>query len=387
MIELKNFSDKKRAALLRKAVLLFFLAGIALSFNLWISERNFPMAPVFSSITFLKFPVDYILLFLLLLALGINFFRWKNSINLFAIGILFVLLLQDQNRWHPWVYIYFLFLIIFSLPQKAGSSPLLYFRIIIIGVYTWSGIHKLNVHFIDSTVHSILTEFVGMSNEQTITNYKSLGYLIPVIELGIAAFLWFPKRRNLAVYLVAVAHIFIMLYLSPLGIDTNFVVYPWNLAMIIIVFLVFYNTTDKIELKLSIKKDRKILAFILLTWIMPGLNFLGLWDHYLSFSLYSGKSNGYFIAIAEGQLSKLDKDLSPYYMPVKNMQGGRIISVNRWAVGEMNIPFNPETRIFKKIAKEFCELGIEEDQISFLEIKPPFNKGIVIRYTCKDLEK
>jgi hypothetical protein len=383
---LKNLPGEKRIILLRKTTLFFFLAGIVLSFKLWISDRSFPMAPVFSSFTFLKSPVDHIFISLLILALGINFFRWKNSINLFAILILFVLLLQDQNRWHPWVYIYFLFLIIFSLPQKPGNSPLLYFRIIITGVYAWSGIHKLNANFIDSTFNSVLTAFSGISDKQTINDLEPLGYLIPVIEISIAVFFWLPKLRNIAVWLVALSHIFILLYLSPLGIDDNSVVYPWNFAMILIVFLLFYNTTDKIELKFSVKKDPKILAFILLTWIMPGLNFFGLWDHYLSFSLYSGKSNAYFIVVAEDQLSKIDK-LNPYYVPSKNFQGGKVISVNHWALEEMNVPFYPERRVFKKTAQIFCDFGIPAEKIYFLEMKPPFGKGIFIKYTCKDFEK
>lgn len=387
---MKNLADEKRIYLLKKTILFFFLAGIALSFKLWISDRNFPLAPVFSTHQFLNFPIDHVFAFLLLLALGINLFYWTNGINLFAIAILFILLLQDQTRWQPWVYIYFLFLLLFSFTEKIPGRQnhlLTYLRVVTIGIYFWSGVHKLNPNFLDITFENILTHFLWFKDVNFISTIKPFGYFIPVVEIGISIFLFFPKSRNLAVYFVIITHLFILVYLSPLGIDSNSVVFPWNVAMIFIVFFLFYNAEEKIDLKNIIKKDLMLISVLLLTWMFPVLSFFGFWDNYLSFDLYSSKSDEYYIVIAEDQLNKVDKKLKPYYLPARETQGGKIINMNRWALEEMNVPFYPQSRAFKKAAKAFCKFGIPEDKLYFLELTPPLKKPTITRFTCNDLEE
>jgi hypothetical protein len=120
---------------------------------------------------------------------------------------------------------------------------------------------------------------------------------------------------------------------------------------------------------------------------MPVLNFFGLWDTYLSFSLYSGKINAFYIAVEDNELGKIDKRLNQYFIRIDGLQGGKIIGVNEWAVGELNVPFYPETRNLKKIGTHFCKLGIPDDKLFFLEFELPFEKGIFKRFTCKEVAK
>jgi hypothetical protein len=383
---LKTISEEKRLAFIRKIVLFFLLIGIFLSFKLWTSDRIFPLLPVFDKIPLLIYPFDYLFIFSLILLLCINLFYWKNRINLFVIAILSVFFIQDQNRWQPWAYIYFMFLILFSFSGKSENKQrnlLFYFRIIIIGIYLWSGIHKLNSNFIDETFEMILTRFLSLQEEQLINSLKPLGYCIPLVEIAISIFLFLSKLRDIGVYLAIISHIFILLYLSPLGVNDNFVVYPWNIAMITIVFFAFYRTTDKLEI-LRNKPDLRTVLILFLIYIFPGLNFFNLWDNYLSFSLYSNKTDNYYIIIEETQLDKIDKRMVPYFLPIEGLKGGKIIDIGKWSAKELNVPFYPEKRTFKKVAKQFCRLGIRDDQLYFLELKSS-EKGKYIRYTCKDI--
>ncbi len=387
---MKKLTDDKRIALTRKTIIFFFLIGILLSFKLWISKRDFPLAPVVDGFRTLLFPFDYILAFLLILGLGWSFFDNRKPVNIFVISILTFLFLQDQNRWQPWAYIYFLSLILFALPGKINNNQnnlLTCSRIIMIGIYFWSGIHKLNLNFLDVTYENILREFFGFKDVTFINSIKPLGYVIPLTEICIGIFLCFPKLRNAAVYMAIASHLFILGYLSPLGINSNSIVFPWNVAMIVIVFILFYKTTDKLELKQKLKHNFRIPVIIILTWILPALNFFGLWDNYLSFSLYADKGDEYYIVIAEGQLNKIDKDLSQYYLPADGLQGGQIINLGKWSMQELNVPFYPERRTFKKVAKSFCKFGIEEDKLYFLELAPPLSKGKVTRFTCGSLDE
>jgi hypothetical protein len=367
----------------RKTITVFFLAGILMSFRLWTADRVFPLLPVSDVFLFVRYPFDYILAFLLIGGLCLGFFFEKKSITWITLAILMLLLLQDQNRLQAWVYLYALFLALFALLQKNNRETiLLCARIIIIGIYIWTGIHKFNPAFIDVTWNSILHEFLKIRNESFPVNPMPFGYIVPLVEITSGLMLCFPKTRNAGVWMIITTHLFILVYLSPLGINTNSVVYPWNIAMMALVFVLFYRTKDKLEF--FQKSSAGVYATMIVAWLLPLLNFFGLWDHYLSFSYYSSKQSMYYVAVADEELNKLDPSLKSYFIPSKRLTGGVVIDVNKWSLGELNVPFYPEKRTFKILARSFCNYGIDEESIYFLQLPPPFKKGTYIKYTCKD---
>ncbi len=115
------------------------------------------------------------------------------------------------------------------------------------------------------------------------------------------------------------------------------------------------------------------LFIVILAWISPALNFVECWDNYLSFSFYSAKVNSYYIAIEENELVKIDKRLNKFFVQIKGLSGGQIIDLNKWSMSELNVPFYPETRVFKKICNSFCELGIGDEKLIFLEVEQPLS--------------
>jgi len=382
-VRMKTLSNETRISLARKIIILFFLCGIFLSFNLWTTDRVFPLLPVFGNTPLIGYPFDYVLAFALIAGLCIGFFKWPKWISLATLSILLILLLEDQNRLQAWVYIYLLCLLVLAVPQRSAdgqSNILLYLRILIIGMYIWSGIHKLNPHFIVVTWTSILTDLFGITDEQSLKSLAMFGYCIPLIEIVFGFLLFFPKTRNTAVVLAATAHVFILVYLSPLGIDSNTVVYPWNFAMIGIVFVLFYGTTERFALVQYIRSNYRVSIVILFAWILPALNFAGLWDNYLSFAYYSCKTSTYYIVVSDAHADKLDKRLSEFFIHEKTVQGGKMINISQWSLRELNVPLYPEHRAYKKVTKMFCGYGIPEDQLYFLELKPP--PGELIRSNC-----
>lgn len=384
-----DLSCQKRIDFVRKLISLFYILGIILSYNLWITGRSFPLLPLVDFLLFQSHIINYLLIFLLVALLSINIFLYKRIINLLIIFLLIVLLVADQNRWQPWVYLYFLMLLPFGIGKNTNHSvnAFPYLQIILIGVYAWSGIHKLNPNFINGIFPEILTKLFWFTDSNLIDAIKPVGYLIPATEIAIAIGLWTPKFRNKAVCAAILSHIFILFYLSPFGINSNSVVYPWNLAMMGLVPLSFYHAREEIKILSSDQTSWYNLVGALLIWIMPFFNFFGLWDSYLSFSLYSGKINAFYIVIADDELSKIDGRLKKYFLHIEGLHGGEIIDINKWSMEELNVPFYPETRALKKMGKPFCLLGIPEDQLYFLEFELPLKKGRFTRFTCKDLNR
>jgi hypothetical protein len=233
----------------------------------------------------------------------------------------------------------------------------------------------------------MLTKLFGVSDPSLVERISMTGYAIPVVEILIAMLLAFPGVRNLGVYLAWVSHCFALIYLSPLGMNDNSVVYPWNIGMMVFVYLLFYNSDRRlIPWRISGSEVRiSVVLAVLMTWILPSLNLFNRWDHYLSFSLYSDKPHTFFIAVADEALPTLPPAYKNYIYEIEGMTGGQVIDVNKWSMGALNVPFYPETRVFKVLARSFCDLGIDDQQVVFLEVVKPFNEQKLSTFRCSDL--
>ena len=119
---------------------------------------------------------------------------------------------------------------------------------------------------------------------------------------------------------------------------------------------------------------------------MPVFSFLNSWDQYLSFRLYSGNTNLFYISIADDQVHKIDTDLHQYFWQVEGLSGGEMINVNRWSMNELNVPFYPETRVFKQVAKSFCGRGIENSKLIAVEFERSFGDADFQEFKCSDLD-
>jgi len=360
-----------------------------LSSNLWKADRLFPLSPFIEGLYESNTQLNSFLLTLLALSLISVIFSKKVIFLRIALCILIIILLQDQQRWQPWIYFYLLALLPFAIDYSLRQpiSVLICLQILIIGIYLWSGIHKFNSNFIDITFTNILTNFFQIENEKVISVVRYSGYLAPLTEVIMAVSLTIPKLRTFGIALVILMHTFIMFYLSPLGVDDNYIVYPWNIAMTLLTVLVFYKSENKFGLVTSRTTQMKLLtvALLILVGVLPLLNFTHKWDSYLSFSLYSDKVPLHYIAIENTQVDKIDDRLHEYFVNIEGLSGGEIIDINQWSVRELNVPFYPETRVFKNVCRSLCGLGIEPGKLYFLEYQQPLRNQIFQRYTCDDL--
>ena len=178
---LSNLTIEQRLIFARKAICLFLLLGMILSFNLWKADRFFPLSPFVEGLNESNTRLNYFLLTVLALSLVAVFFSNKVIFLRIALCFLIVILLQDQQRWQPWVYFYLLALLPFAIDSglKQPISALICLQIVILGIYLWSGIHKFNSNFIDITFTNILTNFFQIKNEKIISVVKYGGYLVP----------------------------------------------------------------------------------------------------------------------------------------------------------------------------------------------------------------
>ena len=213
-------------------------------------------------------------------------------------------------------------------------------------------------------------------------NLQKFGYIIPVFETLIGIALLFPASRKWGVVSAMMTHFIILLYLGPFGIQHNSIVYPWNLAMIVIVPIVFFKNQAPLDLS-SFKMLHWLAAA--LVWVMPLFSFIDLWDHYLSFSFYSGRPQEHYISIETVESEKLGDIYKSYYIDLEGLTGGYVIDINKWAMKEMNVPFYPEKRVFEKLSLYFCQYEIENDKLIFLVFEQPHQKMEFLSFKCSNL--
>lgn len=379
-------SSEQRLNWIRFTTCISFLIGIIMSHRLWLSSRFFPTIPLDRTFS-VSYPADIILLGLIILGLILTNFIKQRWLYILLFLSFVIVLIQDQLRWQPWVYLYLLILLPYGIihQNKSNTDVLSYYQLVIIGLYFWSGLHKLNPNFNDFTFSKILTVIFPTAEPDFISKLSIWGYSIGIIEILTAVMLFWPRFRNIGILTAIITHVCILLYLSPAGVNQNSIVYPWNLSMILLVVLNFYKIKN---LPFSWGPDKRVrilnFAAIILIWLLPALNFVGRWDHYLSFSLYSDKIPIFYIAVKDEEIAELDSRLHQYFVHIEGMSGGEIIDVNRWAMNELNVPFYPETRVFKKLSQSFCHSEIKNENIVFLEFERPLSKNKFVSFTCKD---
>lgn len=381
---------ERRMMILRVIVCLFFVLGIALSFKVWHSDRLFPLLPVWDWIPSFSNDASTFLAMILVFSLLVATLIRARTYFILLLLLLVFLLLQDQMRWQPWVYIYVGILLPFALWKRVDKNLLPYFQFLLVGVYLWSGVYKFGGSFIELTWDKMLRTLLFIDDPSTRESLHFLGYGIPIVEVLIAIGLCFKKSRHLAVLLAILTHVVILIYVITN--QQNSVIYPWNFAMILLVIACFYRTensmfgwarldslrqaqgSDARHAEISNRIKIQIASGALFFLLLPALNPLGLWDNYLSFKLYSGTNGSYCIGLDQEQYKKVDPAFYKYFWAVEEPNGKFWIYCNLWTLDELNVAFYPEERTFKKLAKSFCDGGIPRDKLEFVIFSDGFKR-------------
>lgn len=340
----------QRLQLLKSVILIGILASVLLSYNLWAGQRYFPKAPLFSQLpTFIGY-FDYINLCVLIVLLIIAILNQKK-IWLFLIIIWSVYLcIDDQNRLQPWFfnYILILFILLFFKNRLDESnnyhSVFISLQVLVALVYVFSGLQKMNSNFVNDTFNWLtepLNGFLSLRQQHIVLRF---GALVPFIEFALGLGLLVKPIRFIVLPLLIMMHIIILMLLGPFGKSYNYVVWPWNLVMILLLLILFTNVKSErfFDITVLLKKPYFYIVLICMA-ILPIFSFDNRYDSYLSSSLYSGNTNNVSIALNPKTYIKL-----PHYIKHFCYQKDSVYELNfkLWAITELGAPCIPEERIF-----------------------------------------
>ena len=300
--------------------------------------------------------------------------------------------LLDINRWQPWEYLYLFILLLFVL-NNSGKTVVIHscFVIVLATIYFYSGIHKMHDSFVtymwDPIIFKRILHLSIPFPAKTWLHY--CGFALPIVECMGGIGLLFAVTKKIASIILIAMHVFILVLLGPLGTGYNVIVWPWNVAMIFYLYLLFIKNEGAASLQFGwstgassnkwpvktpttagprsmstpteIRNDNlgSTLQFhlpgirykmILFYWaVLPAFNFIGWWDHYLSWNIYSLTLPTMSVCMKD---TILDNRLQPYLNKKVNpiiCEGNAQLNIQTWAMREMNVPPYPEVRNYKKI--------------------------------------
>jgi hypothetical protein len=363
----KPFANLDRRTLwLRVTLLSATFLGLIASAPVWTNTRSFPLLPIVSSFPILSSPWDNCLYALLLGSLVAAMWLYRPAIITFLLASFFAYC-GDQNRGQPWLYIYWVMMLLSLFPNSSAHAAC---RIGITIVYLWSGIQKINPRFFVVTPEW----FIAPASEKWHWSPALIDLLkfsikaAPFIEIAIALLLWFPKLRRAAFALIILTHTFALMFLGPWGHNYNWVVWPWNLAMIALAFGLFArgkffeatatkSVMPRFTLPQTLADLRPAKAAVLLValyGLLPILSYFGRWDSYFSFALYSEN-----LAVANLFCTESFRDNLPPHLKkfVQNFpqnydpqhQGPCLFGYAAWAYEEMHVPPVSEPRNFVNV--------------------------------------
>jgi hypothetical protein len=347
----------RRTVWLRGTLLLATALGLIASHPLWSNTRSYPLSPICDGFPILPAPWDHVLFGVMLATLLLA--AWFHRVGTIAfLATSFLAYCGDVNRGQPWLYMYWVMLLLTLFPKAV---PMAGCRWALATVYLWSGIQKCNGRFFAETP----AWFVSPA-----TNWQLPAFAMdalrwsaasaPLLEIAIAAGLWFKPARHPALAAIILVHLFALLFLGPWGHDYNWVVWPWNLAMISLALALFPVSQPAKEEAASLanswialRRSPLALAIALPFMLLPALSYKDRWPSQFSFALYSNSSANANIFVTQALVDNLPPQLVAYAQPFPNhdpqCQGPFIFNAAPWAYEELHVPPATGTRPFLSV--------------------------------------
>jgi hypothetical protein len=383
MVTKREARKTKRPENLRRITCLKWIVsvGLAVSFllapGIWLKRQFFTPMPINDAIRPLPPPLDLMLLGTLLVLLAAVVVAKRPRPFILAWTLLFALrTFWDQATWQPFflMYAFLLFTIAFAgwdgqpRDRPLDTAVLNTCRFIVIAIYVWSGLSKLSFGF----VHFVLPDLLraaGITLPATLITRG--GLLFPLGEIAIGLGLLVPRTRTLCLAPAIFMHAFILLAIGPFGQNYNVVVWPWNMAMIAMLLVLFRNAHGVGGRAIVFNRGfAPHVAAVALFGVLPGFSYLGLWPTYLSFRLYSDQYHWATISMTPSVRLKLPPSIQAEVAIVAADGYDGHLNVTYWSEHELGAIIPPEPRVFREVARRLCTLADHPRDVRLIVTAP-----------------
>ncbi len=367
----KLFSHSTRLLII-KLIGFTLLIQVTLSFNLWFdSHMNFPKVPFFDFALFENILFSKITSLLFLISIISLIFITKSNqkmVVIFFLLISLLLFLQDLNRIQVWMYFYIIIFLNILFTEKDNEAQfLINLRIIIGSVYFWSGLSKLNIHYLE-TFQWLVSEIKIFNN---LHHIEIVAFISALIELSLGILMIINKSKKIVFFSIFLMHSFIIYNLYLL--DWNAIVFPWNILMIVLVYYSFYASSNN-----SISFNFKQNFYVLILCTIPVLYYFNLIPSVFSFCMYSGRESSATLAF-NSKVSKLK--ILESAIDNQEILG---VDLDYWSAIDKNVPIFADDFYFRKMNKILCQKYSKLGYLGLIINKNPIkNKQYKIKCPCE----
>lgn len=371
---------------------LTFVLQLWISYSLWLPDgRQFPVISIFEALP-LQLPagLQVLLFWLFQICLLLTAFSNFKKISLpLLLGIFVFLLLQDIMRLQAWTFHYIAILALVYIAvlwPERNAYVLWLLRFLMIATYIWTGFHKVNLHFADSVFPWLMGIF---SATDPLGEIPALAYSSAIFEALLGVGLIWRKSRRITLWVLTFFHLGILILLIADG--WNYVVYSWNVAMVGLLWILFYKA-DNIEYPKPAELSKWLPSYIIvfLFGIAPGLQPFGLWPHDMSLMMYTGLSEDMriYFPLKNPTDEKIWSCIPKASIDNIHEEGDSTYSLNAdtWTMKQMNVPTYPAEWYYRRVAKKLCNCLPEGSFIQVEHKKRWVIKDDIVKIQCTNFQ-
>ena len=368
------------------------IVQLLISYQLWINiDRHYPLIPTFQGVEFqFQDTLGVVFFSILLLSLASMILGKSNSfINGLFFALLILFILNDINRLQVWVYELGVMLAILCFIGKENKDlAIKALQLIVVSVYCWSGLQKLNIYFIEGNFPWLFEPF-GL--DAFFLDFSGFAYFAANLEFLIGLGLFFKRSRKIALPFAIGMHLILLICLGPFGHNWNHVVWPWNVAMIALLYLLFNEQSKPIfSTHKEFKRHWLLPSIFLFFGIFPVLNFFNAWDEQLSFKMYSGISPEGIFYYKQNQTVCIPNKIKKNFVHTNPSKKLNQIILDDWAFHELNVvPYKSKKRIMQ-VGEKLCRC-VENPELAGIKLLMVYrwnkNEDLLLNYTCAELLK
>ena len=301
----------------------------------------------------------------------------------------------DELRLQPWAWLLLLCgLLFFQARRRDGRQGDVFIaqhlRVMLIGLYLWAALHKINSGFFEQTVPFFLEPF-GF-NEPAAWLTGLFGALIIASEAGLGVLLARSGDFDrYALRLGVVLHLVVLGILGPSGQNYDPNVWTWNVSQAALLFLLLHKGGSRVGL-VEILKPRARLTLVLagLVLLMPALHVVRIAPANISWALYAGNYDlGLLAAQHSASSPEIDRSIMPFPPRIVravyeyaqgelgSIEGLQDVAYPPQIMKELGVTHPPDAGFMRRLQAVLCD---EIDPILLLRRKHlPFARTTMLR--------
>lgn len=340
-------------ARVHRLTVLGWMAGMALSWPLWfpVFGTAFPIIPYLPAFGQLPILQTICSLGIILSGAFLLLYPARKGPFFMLLSLLGGSMLLNLNAAQAWVWFYFILLsaMLIRLYGKT-DKPWSGVQAVLVTVYFWGGLNKITPYFAEDN----FAWFCGASSwMEPLGKMPWLAYTIAVAEAFFALGLLWRRSRRFTRIAVLLFHLFICLALSPMGLNWNLVVLPWNFTLAAIIWVLFNDQKPFV-----LPRQLAMLGLLAVVWIGPALNILGLFPDAFSWKLYSNtQAEATFYNAALGTPCP---ELGPVWRQ-NSFQNQEYLLLDDWSNTRLGVPMHASKRVFFAVGKHLCQCANTSD--------------------------